>query len=216
MKIPKHWTFKSDEIAKNFDSHVREQLPWYDVAQDIVSHFVRSLAPEAAKVYDLGCSTGNLELACSDTIDQKKLVWTPIDDSSQMISEYKGKFQPVLADIASYDYFNFDLAICFLSLMFIHPSRRRKMISQLYSKMNDYGAIIIFDKIVSSGGYLGAIQSRLSMSMKLSQGVAASEILQKEISLIGHQMPIDYSEFEDYSIFKIFKVGEFEGFIIRK
>ena len=30
MEIPKNWSFASQEVAKNFDNHVREQLPWYD------------------------------------------------------------------------------------------------------------------------------------------------------------------------------------------
>ena len=30
------WTFESKEVAKNFDKHVREQLPWYDMLTDAV------------------------------------------------------------------------------------------------------------------------------------------------------------------------------------
>ena len=32
MKIPNNWTFEDTEVAKNFNRHVREQLPFYDLA----------------------------------------------------------------------------------------------------------------------------------------------------------------------------------------
>jgi tRNA (cmo5U34)-methyltransferase len=37
MKIPEQWTFKCEEVAKGFDDHVREQLPWYDIATRIIA-----------------------------------------------------------------------------------------------------------------------------------------------------------------------------------
>ena len=35
MEIPKlgQWTFESENIAKSFDAHVREQLPFYENQQ---------------------------------------------------------------------------------------------------------------------------------------------------------------------------------------
>ena len=32
MEIPANWTFETSDVATGFDSHVREQLPWYDLA----------------------------------------------------------------------------------------------------------------------------------------------------------------------------------------
>ncbi|WP_267079411.1 hypothetical protein [Limnobaculum xujianqingii] len=41
MKIPNIWTFKSTEIAERFDNHVREQLPWYQMATEMTAHLIR-------------------------------------------------------------------------------------------------------------------------------------------------------------------------------
>lgn len=41
MDIPDIWTFKSDEVAKNFDNHVREQLPFYDLALSVTAHIAK-------------------------------------------------------------------------------------------------------------------------------------------------------------------------------
>jgi hypothetical protein len=44
--IPKEWTFHSDAVADKFDRHVREQLPWFDLAAQAVAHFARLTALE--------------------------------------------------------------------------------------------------------------------------------------------------------------------------
>ena len=54
LEIPKDWTFRSGEIANHFDQHVREQLPWYDVATNAVAQFSRYYIPQGGVVYDIG------------------------------------------------------------------------------------------------------------------------------------------------------------------
>ena len=56
MKIPRDWTFKKFSIAKGFDRHVREQLPWYDLATGIVRHIVRHYLNRGGLVYDIGAN----------------------------------------------------------------------------------------------------------------------------------------------------------------
>jgi hypothetical protein len=37
-RTPKEWTFYSDAVADKFDRHVREILPWQDLATQAVAH----------------------------------------------------------------------------------------------------------------------------------------------------------------------------------
>jgi hypothetical protein len=46
MQIPQNWTFKSDHIADHFDQHVREQLPWYDLATFATAQMARHYVPQ--------------------------------------------------------------------------------------------------------------------------------------------------------------------------
>lgn len=48
MKIPKSWTFKDNQAAKKFDSHVREQLPWYNILTNLVAIAAKHYMPEMA------------------------------------------------------------------------------------------------------------------------------------------------------------------------
>jgi hypothetical protein len=62
LVVPADWTFKNANVAQNFDQHVREQLPWYELATAIATHFGRHYMPENGLMYDLGASTGNIFL----------------------------------------------------------------------------------------------------------------------------------------------------------
>ena len=65
LDVPREWTFKNRKVAAAFDSHVREQLPWYDIATGIVGHLARSYVPRGGSVVDVGASTGNVGRASS-------------------------------------------------------------------------------------------------------------------------------------------------------
>ena len=60
MQIPSNWTFEDSDVAKNFNKHVREQLPFYDLVTNAISHIARHYVPENGLVYDVGASTGNI------------------------------------------------------------------------------------------------------------------------------------------------------------
>src|SRR5436309_2991839 len=108
FKIPKNWTFRSPAVAKHFDQHVREQLPWYDTATQAVAHFGRHYIPNGGRVYDIGASTGNMGNALRETLKQRAADFTAIDQSVEMAAEYQGPPQLVITDAVTFDYQRFD------------------------------------------------------------------------------------------------------------
>ena len=84
VQIPRDWTFKSVEIADAFDSHVREQLPWYDLTTGIITHVARHYIPQGGKVYDIGASTGNVGRAIADTLEARNATLYAIESSKEM------------------------------------------------------------------------------------------------------------------------------------
>ncbi len=98
LRIPQNWTFRSGDVAKHFDQHVREQLPWYDIATQAVAHFGRHYIPKGGRVYDIGASTGNVGNALRETLAQRKAKFTAIEESQEMADKYAGPPQLVVAD----------------------------------------------------------------------------------------------------------------------
>ena len=131
MKIPRDWTFKKFSIAKGFDRHVREQLPWYDLATGIVRHIVRHYLNRGGLVYDIGASTGNIGKSISDILKNREASFIAIDNSEEMLKLYSGPGKIELWNAEEYEYKNFDIAICFLSLLFL--SQEKKVLKNIVS-----------------------------------------------------------------------------------
>jgi len=215
MKIPKHWTFKDDDVASGFDRHVREQLPWYDLTTWIIAHFARHYIPDGGLVYDIGASTGNIGRSIQDTLESRSAKLIAIDNSPNMRDRYRGPGAFIVARAEEYEFKPFDVAILFLSLMFLPVSRRRDFIRRLKRQCRAGGALLIVDRCEPIGGYAGIVLTRLSIAGKMTAGVKADKILEKELSLMGVQRPITKSELGTGCI-EIFRVGDFAGWVIEK
>ena len=213
LEIPRDWTFRSRKVARHFDQHVREQLPWYDLATNAVAHFGRHYIPQGGRVYDIGASTGNIGLALKETLDQRGAKFTAIESSREMADRYQGPPELVVADAVAFDYQPFDFAVCFLVLMFLPVDTRGRFLHRLQSLTKPGGALLIVDKVQMPPGYVGTAFSRLTLQQKLAVGAKPEDILRKELSLAGYQRPLD-PRMMPKTARVFFQVGEFVGWIL--
>lgn len=218
MKIPTDWTFKDKEVADKFDYHVRQQLPWYEIATGLISHCVRHYLPQNGLIYDIGCSTGNLELSISDILKNRNARLIPIDNSSDMLNLYKGESSVVIANAEDFDYEEYDVAVCFLTLMFLGVNDRDNLISTLRSKIKSGGCLIIFDKTLINSGYLSTVLHRATIAGKIASGAPSDEVIAKELSLSGVQRPLSerFIKYKLIDAVEIFRFGEFAGWIVER
>lgn len=213
FEVPSHWTFKSPHVAKHFNSHVREQLPWYDIATNAVAHFARHYVPSGGRVYDIGASTGNIGNAMRETLIQRKAKFTAIDESKDMAQQYQGPPELIVADAVRYDFQPFDFAVAFLVFMFLPVSDRGSFLRRLCGLTKPGGSLMIVDKVQMPAGYVGTAFSRLTLQQKLVSGAEPEAILKKELSLAGYQRPFD-PRLLPKSARTFFQLGEFVGWII--
>lgn len=211
--VPKDWTFRSHAVAKHFDQHVRDSLPWYDLATNAVAHFGRHYIPRGGLVYDIGASTGNIGTALKETLVQRQAQFFAIEESQEMADRYEGPPQLVVADAVSHDYQRFDFAVCFLVFMFLPMETRASFLRRLQSLTKAGGALLIVDKVQMPPGYVGTVFSRLTLQQKLVVGAKPDDILRKELSLAGYQRPLDPLMLPKAAR-SFFQVGEFVGWIL--
>ena len=219
MKIPSDWTFRNSEVAKNFDRHVREQLPWYDMLTRTIGLIARHYIQHKGVVYDIGCSTGNIAKELEEVIVQRQAQLFSLDNSPAMQAEYSGCGKFILADAVEHDYQEFDLAILFLVVQFIPLSERKNLLTRLMKKCRYGGAVILVDKYYqdTDSAYIQSIKRKITLLGKTLTGTPAEEILQKELSLSGVQRPLDFTDlFAACGIrnSEFFRFGEFAGWII--
>jgi tRNA (cmo5U34)-methyltransferase len=215
MEIPTNWTFKNKGVAKEFDTHVRESLPWYDLVSGAVAHTVRHYLPEHGVMYDIGASTGNIGKLLDESLTARKAKLISIENAAEMAEHFEAQGTLEIADCTTYDYQPFDVATIFLVLMFLTMEQRQNLVANLIAKCNKGGAIIIVDKIETKANYIGTINRRLTLAGKVATGVSPEQIIAKELSLAGIQRPLQDNELPEIAE-QFFRFGEFAGWIIEK
>lgn len=215
--VPEVWTFKNDDVADKFQHHVNHQLPWYNTCTEFVQSLIKSYVREGGLVYDIGCSKGNVTKALVPHFQTLGVETIGIENSKQMAAQYQGAGECVVSD--AFEYLcesnmrrQCDVAVCYLSLMFMRHQERRKIISQLKSLVREGGCVIVVDKEEQTSGYLSTALSRARLALKENQGVPHSEIAAKELSLAGVQRPVSQKDLGDGWV-EFFRMGEFVGWI---
>ena len=211
MQIPKQWTFKSKEIAKGFDSHVREQLPWYDLVTGAIAHIAAHYIPQDGLVYDIGASTGNIGNAIKPILTARNANLIAYEESKEMAAYYNGPGELRVADATQAELIKFDVAICNLVLMFMSIERRISFIADLKRLCKPGGAIVVVDRHDKTSGYLSTVLYRMTLATKLAAGAKPKDILDKELSLAGAQRPITADELDGFE--EWFRFGQFAGWI---
>lgn len=213
VEVPRDWTFKSTAIAQDFDRHVREQLPWYDLATNAVGFMVRQYLERGGLVYDIGCATGNVGREIAATLDDREAYLVGIDNSPEMGQMQAGIGEFEMCDAVDFNYEPFDVAVLFLTLMFIPHQRREILMETLRKRVKQGGAIIVFDKMEPASGYTATVMHRLTLAGKVAAGVPSDEIIAKELSLGGVQRPIKPGLL-GLNATEWFRFGDFAGWLL--
>jgi len=166
-------------------------------------------------VYDIGAGTGNIGRALANTLQTRVAALVALDESPDMVAAYDAPGTAERANAELFDYQPFDVAIAFLTLMFLAVPTRRELLHRLRQTMRPGGAIIVMDKEVSPGGYSATVLARLTWAAKVAQGVPPAEIAEKELMLVGVQRPLYRGELGKDAV-EVFRFGDFTGHIIEK
>lgn len=215
----KSWTFDTPEIANTFDAHVREQLPWYDMVTDAVVYIARNYLPEFGVVVDIGASTGNMVDKLMPLTFERMADVVAIEKSISMCDVLKNKYKKSdcvvveNSDVTRGDLPKANVYILFLTMMFIPIDKRKALMDSMRANCKQGGVIVVVDKICDHGGYFATVLKRLTMQFKLQQGAKPEDVLNKEMSLAGVQIPIDPAIL-GADAKQFFRMGEFAGWVI--
>jgi tRNA (cmo5U34)-methyltransferase len=215
MTLDKNKDFTFHGIANEFDSHIYEQLPWYPMMKELVIYIIRSYTNRNGLIYDIGCSTGNIARGLENIITNRNVKLTGIDIEKEMLDLYPLFADKHCGDCMSYDYKPYDVALLFLICQFLDSNERAQYLSKLYELKKKTGIIIIVDKFINDKGnmYFSTIMNRFAMLLKLNQKLEAKDILNKELSLSGVQVPLHYEELPGTPV-EFFRLGDFRGYIL--
>ncbi len=191
------------EVAEVFDDMLDRSVPFYGEIQRLMAELASDFAVEGSHLYDLGCSTGNTLLGL-DRVLPPGVHFTGIDSSQDMLEQTRRKLeqagsrrvchllqhnleQGVVLDNAS-------VVILNLTLQFIRPLYRDKLIADVVAGLRDDGCLILVEKLVSHNSALNRLFIKHYYEFKQRNGYSELEIAQKREALENILIPYQLEE----------------------
>lgn len=193
------------ETASVFDDMLGRSVPLYDEIQRMVGELVGDFAADGTDIYDLGCSTGNTFLQIEKNIPEDvKVRFVGVDSSPEMIEKAKEKLaaaglrHEVVLHTADFSQgvpiSNASVALMILTLQFVRPLHRDRLVRQIYRGLADNGCLILVEKVLGENSTFNRLFIRHYYEMKKRNGYSDLEIAQKREALENVLIPYRLEE----------------------
>ncbi len=231
IKKPSDFKFGAT-VANAFDDMVERSVPYYNEIQRMIIEQVCEFAVPDTNVYDLGCSTGTTFLNLDPLIDER-IRFVGVDDSRDMLQKCTEKLKEAKLK-RPYELKNADLhqdfaienasaVILCLTLQFVRPIYREKLLRRIYEGLNPGGVLVISEKILAEDSLFNRNFIKYYYDYKRRNQYSELEISQKREALENVLIPYKLSEnikmlmeagFSHTEVF--FKWYNFSGFVAIK
>jgi len=180
-EIKKNFSF---DTISNFDKHILESIPNYDVLFSSINKLTDYFRNDSKKIYDIGCSTGNLLNYIARTTNFKGEM-IGLDYSINLLPK-ENQF-PNIQFIHynlnnSYVFNNASIIFSIFTLQFLLKENRLKLLKSVYDGLCKGGAFIIAEKVYAE---VGSIQDMFTFAYYdyKKESFTEKEILDKETDL---------------------------------
>jgi tRNA (cmo5U34)-methyltransferase len=203
-KIEKSSDFKFDaSVANVFDDMVVRSVPFYIEIQRMMTELIRDFAKPDTFVYDLGCSTGTTFLALDPQLDNS-VKFAGVDESADMLEKCRNNF--ITAGVTrmftletanlnnNVKIENASVVILCLTLQFIRPINRLRLLQSVYDQLNKGGCIVLVEKILTENYEFNRSFIKYYYDMKRRNNYDEIEISQKREALENVLIPYKLSE----------------------
>lgn len=192
-----------DNVVKVFDDMVTRSVPFYVEFQRMITEMAADFAVEGTSVYDLGCSTGTTLININQVVSPN-VKFVGIDDSPEMLEKCRKNFEK---SGFTRDYElratdlnkglridNASLVIMCLTLQFIRPLYRERLVNDIYRQLNDNGCLILVEKVLGEDSLFNRLFIKYYYDMKRRNNYSEMEISQKREALENVLIPYKLEE----------------------
>lgn len=186
------------DVAGVFDDMVVRSVPLYDEIQRMIGEMAGDIVTPGSRVYDLGCSTGTTMLALDPAVT-RDATFVGIDNSEDMLQKCReklGKFgfsRPYELQCVDLNrgvhVENASLAMLVLTLQFIRPLNRERLMADLFRGLKQNGAVILVEKVLGEDSHFNRLFIKYYYDMKRRNGYSDTEIVQKREALENVLVP---------------------------
>jgi len=186
------------EVATVFDDMLHRSVPYYQEIQRMIAEIACDFAVNGTNIYDLGCSTGTTLLNLNRNLGDN-VRYVGIDYSEDMLEKcrkkfsenhFSGDYELISADLNNgVPIENASVVVMVLSLQFIRPLYREKLLETIFRGTNDNGALIVVEKVLGEDSVFNRLFIKYYYDMKKRNGYSESEIAKKRESLENVLIP---------------------------
>jgi len=185
-------------VATVFDDMVGRSVPYYAEMQRMIAELAADFAVEKTNLYDLGCSTGTTMLNLSACL-KPAVNFIGVDNSLEMLQrcrtklEAKGFTRPhelLCADLnEGFRIENASVVTMILTLQFIRPLYRDRLVRQILQGLNPDGCLIMVEKVIGEDSMFNRLFIKHYYEYKQRAGYSELEISQKREALENVLVP---------------------------
>lgn len=187
-----------ESVAAVFDDMLNRSVPFYSEMQRMIAEMVVDFAADGTHIYDLGCSTGTTLMNLERSIGNR-VKYIGIDNSEEMLAKcrknlsdrkFAAEYELVCADLNKGIHIeNASAVLMVLTLQFLRPLYREKLIESIYHGMNDNGCLIVVEKVIGEDSLFNRLFIKYYYDMKKRNGYSEMEISQKREALENVLIP---------------------------
>ena len=186
------------QVATVFDDMVSRSVPFYAEIQRMITEIAADYAVPGTRVYDFGCATGTTFEAL-DPVLPAGVEFVGLDSSQEMLDRCRVKLEEArmkrtlsleCADLnqgAAIE--NASVALMILTLQFIRPLNRERLMRDVHRGLNENGCLILVEKVLGEDSLFNRQFIKYYYDFKRRNGYSELEIAQKREALENVLIP---------------------------
>lgn len=180
------------EVTRVFDDMLNRSVPFYLESIKRQSQLTAEYYQQGTRIYDLGCSHGNVGMLILDQLKSRKFSMVAVDSSRPMIEKYLNRLVKqentpsvdlVCGFIEDIQIKNASVVVINLTLQFLDKEKRDNLIKRIYQGMNSNGILLLTEKTIHASRVIDDLQKKFYKIFKLENGYSKLEISQKRDAL---------------------------------
>jgi tRNA (cmo5U34)-methyltransferase len=180
------------QVAAVFDDMLGRSVPFYRECIVRQAQLAARFFQDGTRIYDLGCSNGNLGLALCRQMGERDFAMIAVDSSQPMLDSYRQRLSTqdggeriVLeqGDIRQTVMENASVVIVNLTLQFLPLTDRDSLVERIHRALVPGGILLLTEKVGHESAALSALEQEFYYRFKEENGYSRMEISQKREAL---------------------------------
>ncbi len=182
----------NENVAQVFDDMITRSVPLYGECVHRQAQLAAQFYQKGTLIYDLGCSHGNFGMTLHTIMTDASFDMMAVDSSQPMLDRYASRLKEkktassiflVCNLVENIAIANASVVVLNLTLQFISPHRRQRMIQTIYDGLCPGGLLLVTEKIVHENNKMDALEQQYYKKFKRENGYSDLEISQKRDAL---------------------------------